>query len=109
MLGDCPAGLEPLQWLEIGEKLLWKYDKTPHKGRYHDRNYTRIFFKGGGIFFNGRVSFGVGSRNFPPKIVGLIRSFSGKENLNGPAISNITQIDTRQSDKQANLCKYKVL
>ena len=34
-----PAGLEPPA--EIGEKLLWKYEETPLKGRCHERDYTQ--------------------------------------------------------------------
>ena len=42
-LGECPqgwamgpAGLEPPAGLEIGKKLLKKYDKTPLKRRCHE-------------------------------------------------------------------------
>ena len=53
-LGDWPAGLSnfsrrvrssphPPQGLEIGEKLLWKYDERPLKRRCHERVYIQIF------------------------------------------------------------------
>ena len=44
---DCPTGLghkSPPQGLEIGEKLLWKKEKSPLKERCNERDYTRKYY-----------------------------------------------------------------
>ena len=33
------------QGLEIGGKLLWKYEETPLKRSYHESHYTQNFLK----------------------------------------------------------------
>ena len=44
MIAPQGLALGPPQGREIGEKLLWKNEETPLKGRCHERDYTQMFY-----------------------------------------------------------------
>ena len=108
-LDDCPAGLG--NWPAVARnriKLLWKYEESPLKGLYHERDFTLYFFWWG-EFFLGAISLGRVVLPYPNIVINLPRTYEKlpwKENHIGLAVSEILRY--KQKDRQT-FCYFILL